>query len=93
MQKLPQVTRNVKVPAKPHLNKMPKMQESLARAEASLGNEGRVLFRYSGTESLARITIEGPELLQIRTMSQELEDVLLADIANTLHLDTGAKKT
>lgn len=96
MQRLPQVTRNVKVPAKPPVDKLPKMRERLAEVESELGQSGRVLFRYSGTESLARITIEGPEPIHIRALAQELEAVLLADIAQhqqNAHADPGARKT
>jgi phosphoglucosamine mutase len=81
MHKLPQVTRNVKVAAKPPLEKLAGFQKRLKALEKELGEAGRILVRYSGTEALARITIEGPELHAIRTHAQELEEVLIADIA------------
>jgi phosphoglucosamine mutase len=82
MQKLPQTTRNVKVPAKPPLESLPAFQKRLAAIEKELSHSGRVLVRYSGTEGLARITMEGPELHLLRAYSQELEEVLLADIVS-----------
>lgn len=80
MQKLPQLTRNVKVQRKVPLEQLPSMTARLAEIESELGDAGRTLFRYSGTESLARITIEGPDLAQIRTYLQELERTLLQEI-------------
>jgi phosphoglucosamine mutase len=82
MHKLPQVTRNVKVPAKPQLEGLAVFQKRLKAVVDELGEAGRVLVRYSGTEALARITIEGPELHTIRAYAQELEEVLLADITS-----------
>jgi len=81
MHKLPQITRNVKVAAKPSLEKLEVFQQRLKALESVLGDAGRILVRYSGTEALARITIEGPELHVIRAYAQELEEVLIADIA------------
>ena len=92
MHKLPQVTRNVKVLSKPPIENLPNVQGRLQALEAELANTGRILFRYSGTESLARITIEGPELVQIRNMAQELESILLADIASHLQSEQRAKR-
>ena len=80
MQKLPQVTRNVKVLSKPPLAKLLGLSAKLAEVEALLGSSGRCFIRYSGTESLARITIEGPELHVIRAYASELEERLLSDI-------------
>ena len=48
--------------------------------EQELGSSGRVLLHYSGTESLARITLEGPELGQIEAMANKIEQVLLKEI-------------
>jgi phosphoglucosamine mutase len=81
MQKLPQLTRNVKVKHKVPLERLPEMAARLAEIESELSDAGRVLFRYSGTESLARITIEGPDQVQIRSYLQELEGILLQEIA------------
>jgi phosphoglucosamine mutase len=83
MQKLPQITRNVKVQRKVPVERLPEFSARLAEIERTLGNAGRILFRYSGTESLARITIEGPDQVQIRSYAQELEQVLLQEIAQS----------
>jgi phosphoglucosamine mutase len=81
MQKVPQLTRNVKVASKPPLANLTNLQAKLSLVEQELGNAGRVLFRYSGTESLARITIEGVDAVRIRELAQEIEDVAVAEIA------------
>jgi phosphoglucosamine mutase len=84
MQKLPQVTRNVKVPGKPPLEKLSALQERLKEVEEKLGKAGRCFVRYSGTESLARITIEGVDLFTIKGYASELEETLLQDITKAL---------
>jgi phosphoglucosamine mutase len=80
MKKFPQITKNVKVCSKPPLHSL-HMTSSLVREfEQELGSSGRVLLRYSGTESLARITLEGPELGQIEAMAMKIEKALLKEI-------------
>ena len=56
----PQVLRNVPVRHKPDLAEIPAIQEALAEVEQALGEDGRVLLRYSGTELLCRVMVEGP---------------------------------
>ena len=55
----PQVLLNVRVRAKPDLETEPDITEAIRHAEATLGRDGRVLVRYSGTEPLLRVMIEG----------------------------------
>ena len=55
----PQVLLNVRVRAKPALETEPNIAEAIRRAEATLGGDGRVLVRYSGTEPVLRVMIEG----------------------------------
>jgi phosphoglucosamine mutase len=57
----PQVLLNVRVLMKPDLATEPDIIEAIRRAEATLGGDGRVLVRYSGTESLLRVMVEGRE--------------------------------
>jgi phosphoglucosamine mutase len=54
----PQVIVNVKVREKKPLDSIPKVVTAIAAAELALGNSGRVVIRYSGTEALARVMIE-----------------------------------
>jgi phosphoglucosamine mutase len=50
------------------------------RVEGELGEDGRVLLRYSGTEPLARVMVEGPDLDRIRSQAQEIADLIAAEI-------------
>jgi phosphoglucosamine mutase len=54
----PQVIVNVNVREKPPLDQIPPVAQAIATAEAALAGSGRVVIRYSGTESLARVMIE-----------------------------------
>ena len=54
----PQKIVNVKVASKPPLESLPEVHGTLKKAEAALGNSGRIVLRYSGTEPLARVMVE-----------------------------------
>lgn len=61
MQKDPQVLVNVPVRRKPPLENFPQVQSQVERAKIALGNGARINVRYSGTEDLARVMIEGSD--------------------------------
>ena len=54
----PQIIRNVKVKSKPPLSAIPEVAKALAEATNALGNSGRIVLRYSGTEPKARVMVE-----------------------------------
>ncbi len=56
----PQKIINVDVSDKPPLETLPELQAKVREAEAELGERGRVLIRYSGTQSMCRVMVEGP---------------------------------
>lgn len=58
----PQVILNVPVSSRPALDSIPAIAQSIAEAESELGSKGRVLVRYSGTQPLCRVMVEGPDL-------------------------------
>jgi len=60
MELYPQKLINVEVKSKPDLSTVPEIAGVIARAEKDLGEQGRVLVRYSGTENLCRVMVEGP---------------------------------
>jgi len=72
MTRTPQVLINVKVARKVPLADLPKVQKLIKSVEAELGEEGRVLVRYSGTESKARVMIEGPSEGRIRPFAEQI---------------------
>lgn len=76
MEVLPQVLKNVRVLHKSPFESMPTVQKAIQDAEEKLGQRGRVLVRYSGTENLARVMLEGEDQAQLEQMA--------ADIAETL---------
>ncbi|MEE8350176.1 MAG: phosphoglucosamine mutase [Acidobacteriota bacterium] len=63
--KFPQVLLNVRVREKVDFSKIPAIQQEIEAAETRMGETGRVLIRYSGTEQLARIMLEGEKKEQI----------------------------
>ena len=76
MEVLPQVLKNVKVDKKVPLEDMPKVKASITACEDRLGSKGRVLFRYSGTENLARIMLEGEDIGELDGMAGEIAESL-----------------
>ena len=61
----PQTLRNVRVREKTPLESMPQVMEQIRASEKSLGNSGRLLVRYSGTELLARVMVEAESAEQV----------------------------
>ena len=60
MTPFPQVLLNVPVRSKPRFEDVPRIHAAMRAAELELGDDGRVLVRYSGTEPLCRVMVEGP---------------------------------
>ena len=60
MDVFPQKLINVNVKRKPELNTLPELTQAIRQAEQELGDEGRVLVRYSGTQNMCRVMVEGP---------------------------------
>lgn len=80
----PQVQRSVQVPAKPPLEELAELQQLLERIEADLAGQGRVLVRYSGTEPVARVMIEGRDLQMIKAFLDEICTVLRKAVEETV---------
>lgn len=76
VKKYPQVTINVPVRDKPPLETLQNVQEEIKKVEAQFGESGRVLVRYSGTEALVRVMIEGPVLKQVEQAAQVVAEAL-----------------
>jgi phosphoglucosamine mutase len=76
MTAVPQVLVNVKVSHKPKLETVPDLEEAIRAGERRLNGSGRVLVRYSGTESLLRIMVEGERDALIHEVADQLAQVV-----------------
>jgi len=76
MTKFPQVLVNVPVREKRPFDAIPGLAARRASLEAEMDGTGRIVLRYSGTESLARIMIEGPDQARIEALAGELAGVI-----------------
>ena len=69
---VPQILRNVRVTRKPALEEVPEIHSAIEKAKLALGGRGRILVRYSGTEPLCRVMIEGEDATLINKLGDEL---------------------
>jgi phosphoglucosamine mutase len=72
----PQVLLNVRVREKVELETVPAIAAAIATVEARVNGQGRLLVRYSGTEPLLRVMLEGRHEHEIRAWAQEIVDVV-----------------
>ena len=68
----PQLLVNVRVKRKRPLDEMPAVTDEIRAAEESFGSAGRVLVRFSGTEPLARVMVEGPDLERVEAFAHRI---------------------
>ncbi|PIR20538.1 MAG: phosphoglucosamine mutase [Deltaproteobacteria bacterium CG11_big_fil_rev_8_21_14_0_20_47_16] len=76
----PQVLVNTKVRNKEPIEKMPTVAKAISAAEKELGQSGRILVRYSGTEMIARVMVEGEKQDQI----QKLANTIVSEIQSVI---------
>jgi phosphoglucosamine mutase len=76
MSRFPQVLENVRVRRKEDLEGLPKVQARIRDAGEALAGAGRVLVRYSGTEPLLRVMVEGPDEATIRHWASEIAEAV-----------------
>jgi phosphoglucosamine mutase len=79
MTPLPQVLVNVEVKEKKDSSRL-KVNKNIKSAELKLGGKGRVLVRYSGTQNLCRIMIEGEDKREIQKMANDIAKVMKKEI-------------
>jgi phosphoglucosamine mutase len=60
MEIYPQKLINVDVKSKPEVSSLPQVMKVIQQVETELGDQGRVLVRYSGTQDMCRVMVEGP---------------------------------
>lgn len=76
MEKVPQVLINVKVREKKSLEEIPDVKAVMIAAKERLGDRGRVLVRFSGTESIARVMVEGSDQDEIDELAMNVSEVI-----------------
>lgn len=76
----PQVLVNVRVREKTHFAEMPAVRKMVERVERALEQKGRLLLRYSGTEPLARVMIEGERQDEINDYANQIADAIRQEI-------------
>jgi phosphoglucosamine mutase len=72
----PQVLVNVRVRERVDLQGVPAVAQTIKRVEAKIADHGRLLVRYSGTEPLLRVMLEGRDEDEIRALADEIVDVV-----------------
>ncbi len=71
---MPQVLLNLAVKRKPPIEEVIKLNDHIRQVENELGEKGRLLIRYSGTEPLLRIMVEGPDPDLIKKYAEEISE-------------------
>jgi phosphoglucosamine mutase len=79
-EKASQILLNTPVAAKPPLESLQEFQRALGKYEPELGSRGRILVRYSGTENLVRVMVEGEDHSRIDAIARALSDILKSEI-------------
>jgi len=80
MCKFPQILVNVKVKEKRPFEEIPLIEERLRQFNTQLKDQGRILLRYSGTESLARVMVEGRDQALIENIANSLAEHIKQEI-------------
>ncbi len=76
----PQACFNVEVASKPPLETLTRTNKEIREAEKSLVNVGRVLVRYSGTENICRVMVEGPKQKQTQQLAKNIANAIQSEI-------------
>jgi phosphoglucosamine mutase len=76
----PQLLINVRVKQKRPLDQLDGVRDAVAQAERELGGSGRINVRYSGTEPVARVMVEGPTEQQVNATAHRIADAIRAEL-------------
>jgi phosphoglucosamine mutase len=77
----PQITKSIVVQVRPPLDSIQVIQDKLVKTKKELGKNGRVLLRYSGTEPLIRIMVEGEKFEVIDGLCDQLIKVVSKELS------------
>jgi len=83
MQRFPQVLVNVPVREKRDLGEVASVRDAVAEVERALKGRGRVYIRYSGTEALARVMVEGEDLASVEMHAEGIADAVKAALGSS----------
>lgn len=72
----PQLLVNIRVRERRPLDELPIVVDEIRACETALDGSGRVLVRFSGTEPLARVMVEGPDLVQVKNWAGRIADAI-----------------
>jgi phosphoglucosamine mutase len=75
MKVYPQVLINVDVTTRPEIESVPEIAAAIREVERALGDQGRVLVRYSGTQNMCRVMVEGPSQEETTRHCRRIADV------------------
>jgi phosphoglucosamine mutase len=78
MKLFPQALLNIEVQDKPEIENVPQIRNAIRCVEDILGEQGRVLVRYSGTEPLCRVMVEGPVEEATQRYCRQIADAVKA---------------
>jgi phosphoglucosamine mutase len=76
MTDFPQVLKNIVVKEKKDIKKIPAIQDVITDAEKQLGDRGRILVRFSGTELKARVMVEGEDEALINRLADDVAGII-----------------
>jgi phosphoglucosamine mutase len=76
----PQSLINVEVKSKPEMNTLPAVKQAIGAVEKNLGEKGRVLVRYSGTQPVCRVMVEGPTKEETQRYCDHISDVIQKEL-------------
>lgn len=82
VKRYPQACVNVPILSKPPLETLKKTTETIRQVEKSLADAGRVLVRYSGTENICRVMVEGPKQKQAQQMAEMIASAVKNEIGS-----------
>jgi phosphoglucosamine mutase len=82
MKVFPQALINVEVKSKPEISSIPAVQEAIRSVEKDLGEKGRVLVRYSGTQPICRVMVEGPTEEETQRYCEQISDVIQKELGS-----------
>ena len=80
MSRFPQVLINVKVLSKPPLDSLLTVKKKTDEAMSELREEGRVILRYSGTEPVARVMVEGRDAERVEALASSIAEAIRNEI-------------